>query len=203
MTMMRVPFFRSRVPQQQQQQQQRFHPQQHDSELELINFVLEQFRDRPHVWNLVLSQAQRLQREEEHKLYSETKRVQELTKERVSPLPLFLLRRLRLRAGAASTATVRPQETSSSSSSSSSSLRWQREPPPNAKDRWEDVGRLDEVSDNVPEDSRVRILLDKMKRQCLDEARNLQRTNAQEHQKEQRRRRRQQQRQVDVPPPSQ
>ncbi|KAI2490006.1 hypothetical protein MHU86_24579 [Fragilaria crotonensis] len=118
-------------------------------DLEIMGFVAEQVEHRPHIYNRVMAQLQKMQREVV------------LEEEIQSP------RRRAL--------GLRSSSSSGRSRSASPLMRWKREEHATAHNRWIDVVTIDEIVDVVPETKVfLRDLLVELKEECRGEAKELQ-----------------------------
>lgn len=118
-------------------------------ELAIFLSTLALLKDRPHVWNQVVVEVQRLQKEQ---------------KQQQQPEELSVWGFL--------------SGTKPPTSKSPKSFQWQPETRRTSEERWQDVERIDEVLDTVPEKSSAHHMLDQLKKKCATEARALQRVEA-------------------------
>jgi hypothetical protein len=128
-------------------------------DIEILQFVVDQVMDRPHVYNRVIVELQKLQ----HELTS-----QELRSSRGRKL--FSSRRNRRIMGTSRKKGLK---------SHPEPCRWKQEDTPSSTTRWRDVEVLDHILDLVPETKLyLRELLLELKDQCLNEAKKLQNIEA-------------------------
>lgn len=126
-------------------------------ELAIFLSTLAMLKDRPHVWNQVVVEVQRLQKEQAESTAAAT--------EESSVWDFF------------GSATKKPQH-----ANANETYQWQPETRRTSEDRWQDVERIDEVLDNtVPEKSAAHHMLTQLKKKCATEARALQRVEAHHH----------------------
>jgi hypothetical protein len=126
-------------------------------DIDLLQFVVDQVMDRPHVYNRVIAELQKLQHE---LIFQELRGSRDRT--------TFTSRRFRNQR---SMGTSRRKGLKLHSEP----CRWKQEDIPSSATRWRDVEVLDHILDSVP-DSKLylRELLTELKEQCLNEARKLQ-----------------------------
>eukprot|EP00545_Synedropsis_sp_CCMP1620_P005789 CAMPEP_0119005830 /NCGR_PEP_ID=MMETSP1176-20130426/1950_1 /TAXON_ID=265551 /ORGANISM="Synedropsis recta cf, Strain CCMP1620" /LENGTH=234 /DNA_ID=CAMNT_0006957677 /DNA_START=215 /DNA_END=916 /DNA_ORIENTATION=+ len=141
-----------------QKKKTREHQKRLDQDRELLSFVLEHVQDRPHIYNHVIMHMQTITPTVHQHACSNEK----------------LARRRRF-------ASQQPNHhrRGSNNSKATAPLRWKREDAPTAHNRWDDVVRLDELMDAVPETSLALCdLLHNLKQKCREEAKTLQKTES-------------------------
>jgi hypothetical protein len=124
-----------------------------DQDRALLSFVLDNVQDRPHIYNHVILQMQSNNLQPKYQ-----KEVNIYTKPRHRR---FLPQHHR------------------NSSSKAKPLRWKQEDPATAQNRWQDVERLDELMDAVPDTSlALSDMLYNLNETCRSEAKSLQRAQS-------------------------
>mmetsp|Transcript_36328 Transcript_36328/g.51376 ORF Transcript_36328/g.51376 Transcript_36328/m.51376 type:complete len:285 (-) Transcript_36328:140-994(-) len=147
--------------------QQQDHSLDISNELSIFLSTLANLKDRPHIWNQVIGEVQRLQRELK---LGEEKEIQKEEESSASTWIHFL---------GVTTATTNTTNTKKHEEFDEIQyLKWLPETRRTAGERWQDVERLDEVLDGIPMKSAARKMLDGLKKKCTTEARALQRVEA-------------------------